>query len=96
MSYTNSDDKGTNFVLLTIGNYSYKRYEEHSIQWESWCGCCAGEALSVLGCNSGFPVLIETVAQSGAGTNYVIHWQVLAGSNIISSCLKQIICVVSL
>jgi len=67
--YTNSDDKGTSFVSLTLGNYSYKRYEEQSIQWESWCGCCAGEALSVLGCRSGFQVLIKTVAQNGAGTN---------------------------
>ena len=96
MRYTNSDDKGTNFVLLTLGNYSCKRYEECSIQWESWCGCCVGEALSVLGCSSGFQVLIKTVAQNGAGTNDMIRWQVLAGSNKISSYLKQIISVVSL
>jgi hypothetical protein len=24
MRYVNSDDKGTNLVLLTLGNYSYK------------------------------------------------------------------------
>jgi len=59
MRYTNSDDKGTNFVLLTLGNYSYKRYEEHSIQWENSCGCCAGETPSVLG-RSGFQILIKT------------------------------------
>jgi len=54
MRYINGDDKGTSFVLLTLGNYSYKRYEEHRIQWESWCGCCAAEALSVLGLGLGF------------------------------------------
>jgi hypothetical protein len=96
MRYTNSDDKGTNFVLITLGNCSYKRYEEHSIQWESWCVCCVGEALSVLGRSSGFQVLIKTIAKNGAGTNYMIHWQLLAGSNKISSYLKQIISVVSL
>jgi len=90
------DDKGTNLVLLTLGNYSYKRYEEHSIQWESWCGYCAGEALSVLEHSSGFRVLIKTVAQNGAGTNYIILWQLLAGSNKISSYLKQIVFIVSL
>jgi hypothetical protein len=93
MTYTNSDDKGTNFALLVLGNYSYKRYEEHR---ESWCGCCAGEALSVLGRSSGFQVLIKNVAQNGACTNYLIHWQVLAGSNKMSQYLKQIISIVSL
>ena len=48
----------------------------------------AGEALSVLGHSSGFQVLIKNVAQNGAGTNYMIHWQVLDGSNKISPYLK--------
>jgi hypothetical protein len=40
-------------------------------------------------------LLIKTVAQNGAGNNYIILWQVLAGSNKISY-LKQIIFIVSL
>jgi hypothetical protein len=96
MRYTKSEDKGTNFVLLIIGNYGYKRYEEHNVQWESWCGCCALEAVSVFWHSSRFRVWIKTVAQNGAGTNYVIHWQALAVSNKISSYLKQIISTVSL
>jgi hypothetical protein len=68
-------------------------FEEHSIDWKNLCALCTEGAPAMLGCRSGFQVLIKTVAPNAIGTHCVTHRHVLAAKTLPSG-LKQIMSLV--